>query len=109
MPGTDHPPRTENRRSVEVFVELYSFDNATYEITNTIDVSSRGARVVSKNSWVPNQRLSVRLVRGDLYSRARVVYCLPFPDQSFAMGLELHLPTEGWRAICEPPRVPAIE
>lgn len=91
--------RRENRTAKKVFIELYSFDNAAYEITNTIDISPHGARVVSKNPWAPNQRLSVRSVLGHLYSSARIVYCQPCADKSFAVGLELHHPTEDWPAV----------
>ena len=91
-------PRRETRTAKKVFVELYSFDNAAYEITNTIDVSPHGARVMSKNPWAPNQRLSIRSVLGHLYSSARIIYCQPHADKSFAIGLELHQPTEDWPA-----------
>jgi hypothetical protein len=90
--------RRETRTARKLFVELYSFDNAAYEITNTIDISPHGARVVSKNPWANNQRLSIRSVLGDLYSSARIVYCQPRADKSFTVGLELHQPTEDWPA-----------
>ena len=98
MAVASHSNRRENRTAKKVFVELYSLDNAAYEITNTIDVSPHGARVLSKNPWAANQRLSVRSVLGHLYSSARIVYCEPHADQSFAIGLELYHPTEDWPA-----------
>jgi hypothetical protein len=99
MAVTPDWPRRETRTARKVFVELYSFDNAAYEITNTIDVSPHGARVLSKNPWAANQRLSVRSVLGHLYSSARIVYCQPRADKSFDIGLELHQPTEDWPAV----------
>ena len=88
--------RKENRIAARVFVELDSLVNAGYELTNTIDVSRHGARVVSQTAWVPDQRVSVRAIRGQLDSRARVVYCQRSPEQGYVIGLELSQPAEGW-------------
>lgn len=96
MASPSPSPRTEKRTAMRVFVELHSFDNAAYEITNTIDVSPHGARVLSKNPWAADQRLSVRSVLGHLYSNARIVYCRPGEGRSFIIGLELHHPTVDW-------------
>src|SRR5437667_3273751 len=49
------PIRTESRIPEKLLVELYSFENATHEITSTINVSLHGARVLTKASWAPNQ------------------------------------------------------
>ncbi len=99
MAGAFPPVRTEGRVPKKVLVELYSFDNAAYEITSTVDVSLHGARVFTKAAWARNQRLSIRSVQGNLFSRARVTYCNPFPDRSFSMGLELLHPTGDWPAL----------
>ncbi len=71
------PPlrRTEIRTPMKVLVELCSFENVTYELTYTVDVSAHGARVLTKNPWQSNQHLTVRSVQGNMYSRARVAYC----------------------------------
>jgi len=75
------PPssRTEIRPPMKVLVELYSFENATYELTYTVDVSSHAARVLTKDPWQSNQHLAVRSVQGNLYSRARCL--LPIPSR----------------------------
>jgi PilZ domain len=77
----------------EMFVHLQNLDNPRFEVAPTIDISSHGARVVSKRIWRPNQELSVRSMNGDLYSRARVVHCQPYTDSSFVIGIELYYPT----------------
>jgi hypothetical protein len=100
MAGTFPSRRVEFRSTTNVFVELYSFDNATFEITNTIDISPHGARVLSKTGWAPNQRVSIRALDGHLESRARIVYCEPLAEQSYAIGLELQQPMGAW----EPPK-----
>jgi len=93
------PIRTESRIPEKMLVELYSVENATHEITSTINVSLHGARVLTKAPWVPDQDVSVRSVHGSLYSRAHIVYCKPLPDQSYSIGLQLLQPTKNWPAF----------
>ena len=93
------PVRSESRIPEKMLVELYSLENAAHEITSTINVSSHGARVLTKAPWAPNQDVSVRSVPGNLYSCAHVVYCKPLPDRSFSIGLRLLHPTELWPAL----------
>src|SRR5260221_12177155 len=90
------PSRREIRTRVKVPVELCSFENVIYEVAYTVDVSAHGARVLTKNPWQSNQRLTVRSVQGNLYSHARVVYCQAADGRSFAIGVELHEPTADW-------------
>jgi len=88
--------RKEVRFPAKMFVNLCSEENSWAEIARTFDISSHGARVVSKRSWRPNQELSVRSIRGHLYSRARVVYCQPATEDSFVVGIEMYYPTGDW-------------
>jgi PilZ domain-containing protein len=88
--------RKESRIPMKMFVNLYSPDNPTFELAPTIDISCHGARVLTKKIWPPNQQLSVRSIRGNLYSQARVVYCQPYKDNFFVVGIEMHYPTGDW-------------
>jgi hypothetical protein len=88
--------RQELRIPMKMFVNLHSSDNPTFETAPTIDISIHGARIVTKRNWRPNQQLSVRSMRGDLYSRARVVHCQPCTDSSFVIGIELYYPSSDW-------------
>lgn len=88
--------RKEVRIAVKMFVNLSSEDNPSAEVAPTIDISCHGARVVSKRRWQPNQPVSVRSIRGNFYSRARVVHCEPYTDSSFAVGIEMYYPTKDW-------------
>jgi len=88
--------RKEPRIAVKMFVNLYSRDNPSFEVAPTIDISCHGARVVTKKTWQPNQPLSVRSIRGNLYSHARVVYCKPHADNFFVIGIEMYGPTGDW-------------
>jgi len=88
--------RKEIRFAAKMFVNLCSEETSWFEIARTFDISSHGARVVSKRSWRPNQQLSVRSIRGNLFSRARVVYCQPTAEDSFVVGIEMYYPTGDW-------------
>src|SRR5215472_13516138 len=86
--GAGHPPRAEKRTSMRVLVEVCSFENASYELAYTINVSRRGARIISKHAWNLNQRLSVRSIEGNLNEPGRITYCDPAESNTFAIGVQ---------------------
>ncbi len=92
------PNRKEIRIPMKMFVNLFSSDNPSFELAPTIDISCHGARVLTKRSWLPNQQLSIRSIRGTLNSRARVVHCEPSTDNSFVVGIEIYSPSGDWSA-----------
>ena len=95
----EHTPllsRKEQRIPLKMFVKLSSPGNSSSEIAPTIDISCHGARLVTRRSWEPNEHLSVRSIRGNLYSRARVVHCQPHQGNSFVVGIEMYYPTGDW-------------
>ena len=98
MGDTPLASRKEVRIPIKLFVNLYSPENHTFEVTRTLDISCRGALVVTKNFWKLNQPLSVRAIRGNFYSRARVVHCHRRAG-SFVVGLEMYYPEGDWTAF----------
>src|SRR5882672_10763193 len=87
--------RTEKRSAWAVQVELSRLDlSVPAETTVTQNVSPRGASVVSKRRWQEGDRVLVKALKGDLRSRAQVVYCEILPSSAFAIGLKL-LTTNG--------------
>lgn len=92
------PRRAEPRIPKRVLVRLWDSQSGRFEITPTVDISCHGARVMSKRSWQTNDQLLVQSVGGNLYAHARVVHCRPLTGDSYAVGLELHQPTEDWTA-----------
>jgi hypothetical protein len=89
--------RLEDRTAVHVTVDLSGFDvRAAAQQGVTENVSARGARVVTNKPWQPNDHLTVRSLLGNLRSRARVVYCQPLEQGSFAIGLELFVSVGEW-------------
>ncbi len=89
--------RLEDRSPVEVTVDLAGLDVHTVAQQGlTQNVSARGARVVTSKPWQPNEHVKVRSLLGSLRSRARVVYCQPLGNDSFAIGLELFVSIGEW-------------
>ena len=67
------------------------------ELTLTENISSRGARVVTKKRWSADDSLVIKSLEGDLQSEARVIYRKPIREKVYAIGLELIAPTGNWR------------
>jgi len=89
--------RVENRSPVHVTVDLSGLDiHTAAQQGMTENVSARGARVVTNKPRQPNEHLTVRSLLGSLRSRARVVYCQPLGNDSFAIGLELFVSAGEW-------------
>ena len=92
------PRRFEKRTAAAVAVMLISPDLALpTELTITEDISGRGARVVTKGLWRPNDSLVIKSLEGDLQSEARLVYRQSIREDTYAIGLELIAPTGNWR------------
>ena len=81
---------------MRMFVKLSLCGGETFELTPTINVSCHGARVETKRRWQSGEQLWVRSIRGNLFSFARVAYCQPQTDGTYAMGLDLLFPTGDW-------------
>lgn len=90
--------RLEGRNRASVAVELSSLSKPpVFEITSTENISTYGARIVTKAIWQANEPLSLKSLQGDLRSQARVVYCEPFDENKFAVGVELVSPVGSWK------------
>ena len=88
--------RREARIAIKLFVNLYRPEEQSFEVAPTVDISCHGARVLTKTRWEPNQALSVRSIRGNFYSRARVVHCQRHASDCFVVGLEMYYPEGNW-------------
>lgn len=89
-----------------MFVKLSDPATGTFEITSTIDVSSHGAQLVTRELWETNHDLLVRPIRGRLPSRARVAHCESRADGSYVVGLELYPATKDWTTSGKLPSKP---
>lgn len=90
--------RLEGRSRTSVAVELSSLSKPpVFEITSTENISTRGARVVTKSVWQAHEPMSLKSLQGDLRSQARVVYCETLDENKFAVGVELISPMGSWK------------
>jgi hypothetical protein len=90
--------RVEDRIPMEVLVDLASIDvRVPAQEGVTVNVSPRGARILTVKPWKPNDRLNVRSLLGSFRSRARVVYCVPTNENQFAVGLQFFAAAGQWR------------
>ena len=81
--------RRETRRPWKFEVLLSSGGQPMLaERASTENVSSRGVRVRTERLWKPDARVFVKSSRGDLWARARVVYCRTLRSTTHALGLE---------------------
>jgi hypothetical protein len=87
--------RKETRIPLKLFVNLYSPETHTFEVGMTNDVSCHGAQIVTRKFWEPNLPISIRSIRGDFYSRGRVVHCQRHLG-TFLVGLEMYYPEGSW-------------
>jgi hypothetical protein len=53
----------------------------------TENVSSHGARVITKQRWQPGEQPRITPLSGEFYLSAHVVYCKPLPPKGFCVGL----------------------
>jgi hypothetical protein len=89
--------RTEGRIARAVDVQLSTIGgSASAEKAFTENVSARGARVVTKQHWKPEERVLLKSLETDFQSQGRVTYCQHLPRKVFAVGLDLFSPTEEW-------------
>ena len=66
------------------------------EAASTDNVSSHGMRVRTYRPWKRDTHLIVQSSEGELWGRAKVVYCLTLPGNTFALGLEFVARTGEW-------------
>jgi hypothetical protein len=94
--GTDG--RIEKRATVKVPVHIVPVENAfVAETTMTVNISRRGARIITSRRWLPGEELDLASSSGEFQRQARVIYCYPLADQKFCVGLEFDASTKDWK------------
>ena len=94
--------RMESRKRTGVAVELSSLSKPpVFEITTTENISTHGARLVTKSSWQAHEQVSLKSLQGNLSAQARIVYCETVHEDlhegRFAIGVELVSPIGSWK------------
>jgi len=62
----------------------------------TENVSLHGARIQTDRPWGAGSVVVLSSSVGQFLTQARVVYCQPFPSDTFALGVEFYVPTVAW-------------
>lgn len=93
--------RKETRIPLKLFIHLYNRDSHVSEVGHTIDVSCHGAQIETRRFWKPGLAVSIRTIRGNFYSRGRVVHCRQRVG-SYVVGLEMYYPEGTWTTESEP-------
>jgi hypothetical protein len=94
--------RRELRIPVAVVVMLTGQNGiSTPEWASTVNISARGARILTTHSRNPNERLLVKCAEGNLQARGKVVYRQRLHDNLYAIGIRLLAPRGKWEETSE--------
>jgi hypothetical protein len=63
----------------------------------TVNVSSRGARVVTRRRWQLEELPRLASGSGELQTQAKVVYCEPLTNGHFCIGLQFLSAITDWK------------
>jgi hypothetical protein len=66
-----------------------------YQAT-TVNVSSQGARVLTRRRWQPEQQPRLALSSGEIRAQAKVVYCETLANGLFCVGLKFLSASMDW-------------
>jgi hypothetical protein len=90
--------RIEKRVTVKVPVHIVPMENAfTAETTTMVNVSHRGARVLTGRRWKPGEQLGVTSLSGEFRRHGKVIYCHPVAEGQFCVGLEFGVNGHSWK------------
>jgi hypothetical protein len=90
--------RAEKRVTIAIPVYLAdSNDTSTLERAVTVNLSSHGARVLTRHRWSPGAMPRLLSCLGDRVLQTRVVYCQPLDVHLFSVGLEFQTAVSNWR------------
>jgi hypothetical protein len=63
----------------------------------TVNVSSRGARILTRRRWQLEEQPRLASSSGELRTQAKVVYCEPVTDGLFCVGLQFPSAVMDWK------------
>ena len=87
----------EKRVPLEVHVHFVTDEQLLVaEKAITVNVSRRGARVVTKRLWRAGEHLWMASLSSKFRLQARVVYCQPLTEGYFCVGLEFRAGFINW-------------
>jgi hypothetical protein len=65
----------------------------------TVNVSSQGARVITRRRWQPEEKPRLVLNSGEIQTQAKIVYCEPLGDGHFCIGLKFLSAIMNWSLV----------
>jgi hypothetical protein len=65
----------------------------------TVNVSPRGARVLTRRRWQPEEQTRLASSSGELGMRAKIVYCEPLTNGDFCIGLQFPSTIMDWTRL----------
>lgn len=93
--------RSEKRDSFAVPVYFGSAQGAqgalAAERAVTVNFSSRGARILTRRRWEPEEKTYLVSFSRRLLLQGRVVYCQALDSQRYAVGLQFPYGHSNWR------------
>ncbi len=90
--------RIAKRANVKVPVRLAAVENAFIaETTTTLNISRRGARVLTSRRWRPGDQLGLTSTSGEFRRQGKVIYCYPLTNGQFCVGLEFGASIQDWK------------
>lgn len=92
-------PRTPDRFIVQIHAV---HDSRLAEVAKVENVSSSGARLTTERYWEPGCHVIFKSSTGNVWARARVVYCQAINGKAFAVGLNFLIQTSDWETRTQP-------
>jgi len=99
LPEGRKQPRTRDRFLAQILSVL---DPMLTELAAVENVSSHGSRLVTERLWEPGAHVILNSSTGNVWARARVVYCQSVGAGAFAVGLDFLTQTSDWQARSDP-------
>lgn len=91
--------RNEKRVTMALPVCLVTADNLVFaDQAVTVNVSSHGARIMTRRRWELEERPRLASSSGELRTQAKVVYCEPLTNGCFCIGLKFLSAIKDWKA-----------
>jgi PilZ domain len=89
--------RNEKRVTMAIPVRLVAAEKPNVaEQAMTVNVSSRGARILTRRRWQPEEEPRLGLSSGEIRAQTKVVYCEPLGDGRFCIGLKFPSANMKW-------------
>lgn len=86
--------RVEHRMAANLAGHLESREvPLSSEAVMITDISSHGARVITRRNWQPHERAILRGFTGDFRLDSEVIYCLRQGEDAYVIGLKFARPT----------------